>query len=50
MDKKLLQSVICTLEHIEVRGRENMNMLVGCINALESVVKSLNDEAKEGEN
>lgn len=38
---KLIQLVISTLNDVEVKGRENLDKLLGSINALESVEKIL---------
>lgn len=34
VEKGVLASIIGTLQKIDVRGYESMNMLVGCVNAL----------------
>lgn len=50
---EILRAVITTLNSIEVRGKSNMDRLLGCINALEQTVSALEnprDEVKEGEN
>lgn len=48
MDTALIKSVIHTLGSVEIRGRENMEKMLGCINALESIVKSV-ESAPESE-
>lgn len=40
MDTNLIKMVISTLDCIEVKGRDNLDKLLGCINALETVVQS----------
>lgn len=40
MDTKLLKMVISTLNGVEVKGKDNLDRLLGCINALETIVKS----------
>lgn len=40
MDTNLIKMVISTLDTIEVKGRDNLDKLLGCINALETVVQS----------
>lgn len=35
--KGLLQSIIDTLDKIEVRGKDNCNKMLGCIGALEQL-------------
>ena len=49
MDKKLLRNIINTLESIEIKGRDNMDKLLGCINALESMIKLMEAERKSEE-
>lgn len=38
VDIKILQTIVLTLEDIEVHGSENMSKLLGCINALNSYI------------
>lgn len=38
MDVTLIKMVISTLNDIEVKGKDNLDHLLGCINALESFV------------
>ena len=38
MDTTLIKMVISTLNGVEVKGKDNLDRLLGCINALESVV------------
>lgn len=38
---ELLKSVISALDGVEVRGRENMDKLLGSIRALETIVAAL---------
>ena len=47
----LLEKVINTLEQVEVKGSENMNHMLGCINALRSIVSETekNDEDSKTE-
>ena len=40
MNTDLLRSVISTLNCIEVKGKDNLDHLLGCIQALESLVHS----------
>ncbi|MBO4939356.1 MAG: hypothetical protein J6C98_10240 [Oscillospiraceae bacterium] len=40
MDTKLIKMVISTLNGVEVKGKVNLDRLLGCINALESVAKA----------
>lgn len=46
-NKTTLQMVINTLNTIEVRGRENMNHLLGCIMALEHIMAQ-QEEPQDG--
>ena len=46
MDTNLIKMVISTLDTIEVKGRDNLDKLLGCINALESVVQSFEIQKK----
>ena len=46
MDKGLLKSVIYTLNNIEVRGKTNMDRLLGCIRVLEMMANK-NEETKD---
>lgn len=39
MDTTLLKMVISTLNTVEVKGKSNLDALLGCINALENVVQ-----------
>ena len=36
---ELIQNVIVTLNNVDVRGKDNMSRLLGCISALEQVVQ-----------
>ena len=48
---ELLEQVIYTLNHIQVSGKDNLDMLLGCINALESIQEGISKTActeKEG--
>lgn len=46
MDKQLIFNIINTLEQVEVHGSANLNRLLGCIQALESIIQQ---EQSEGE-
>lgn len=39
MDTTLIRLVISTLNDVEVKGKNNLDKLLGCINALESFVQ-----------
>lgn len=46
----LIRMVISTLNDVEVKGKDNLDKLLGCINALESVVQvtdALDAQSKE---
>ncbi len=47
-DKRLLVRIRATLNGIEVRGEENLNSLLGCIQALDSLIAE-EDEDNAGE-
>ena len=49
MDKKLLRNIINTLDAVEIKGRDNMDKLLGCINALASMIKVMEAETKTEE-
>ena len=42
----LIKAIISTLDSVEVRGRDNLNALLGSINALETVVQALENSSK----
>ncbi len=46
MDIELIRRVIATLDGVEVKGRDNLDRLLGCINALQSIVDSNGEEVK----
>lgn len=48
MDLTIIKAVISTLDCIEVKGRDNLDALLGCINALESFaqIAEIQDENK----
>lgn len=51
--KELLESILRTMEAVEVKGRGNLDKLLGCMNALEEVIKLLGrveEENGAGEN
>lgn len=43
----LLQSIVLTLEDIEVHGSDNMGKLLGCINALNSIIEQSGQDDKQ---
>ena len=44
--KETLSIVVNTLNGIEVRGKENLDRLLGCIQTLEQVICTLHNEEK----
>ena len=46
--KRIIQSLIATLGKIEVRGKDNLDMLLGCIQTLEKLLANLEEQEKEG--
>lgn len=44
-----IQAVITTLNKIEVHGKNNLDMLLGCIMALEQIYAQMEREAKSKE-
>lgn len=49
MNTTLIKMIISTLNTVEVKGKENLDALLGCINALESVVKAMESTPAGGE-
>lgn len=43
----MIQMVISTLNEIEVKGKDNMSKLLGCINALTEIINQPKDEDGE---
>ena len=46
MDKKRLAAVIVTLGKVEVRGKENLERLLACMDELERMMREMNEEDK----
>lgn len=46
---KTLTAVRNTLDGIEVKGKDNLDMLLGCIQTLEKTVMALRNAEKPGE-
>lgn len=42
-----LSAVVNTLDHVEVKGRDNMDRLLGCIQTVEAVINALTTPAEE---
>lgn len=48
MDVTIIKLVLNTLEDIEVKGRKNIDAMLGCMNALEEFVHKAEAESKSG--
>lgn len=44
MDVTIIKLVLNTLEDIEIKGKKNIDAMLGCMNALESFVKTAEAE------
>lgn len=44
---ELLQTIVLTLEDIEVKGSDNMSKLLGCINALNDYIAQIEQTPNE---
>lgn len=42
-----IQDIINTLNQVEVKGKNNMDLLLGAIMALEAMLEGMNNQAKE---
>lgn len=40
---QIIKSLIITLEKVEVRGKDNLDMLLGCIQTLEKLLETIKD-------
>jgi hypothetical protein len=40
---QIIKSLIITLEKVEVRGKDNLDMLLGCIKTLEKLLETIKD-------
>lgn len=49
MDINLIAGIKNTLEQVEVHGSANLNKLLGCIQALDSIIQQNTEEQSEGE-
>ena len=47
MDVQMIRCVIVTLNDIEVKGKDNLDKLLGSIMALESVARSIEQHTQE---
>lgn len=46
VDVTIIKLVLNTLEDIEIKGKKNIDAMLGCMNALESIVKNAEAENK----
>lgn len=46
---QMLQMVVTTLNAVEVKGKDNLSKLLGCINVLESIINMEEKTTEEGE-
>lgn len=49
MNTQMLKQIIYTLGNLEVHGKENLSRLLGCIEALEDIVRFSEQPAVPGE-
>ena len=48
MDLTIIKLVLNTLEDIEIKGKKNIDAMLGCMNALENFVQLAEAENKPG--
>lgn len=48
--KSVLEKLIFTLEKIEVNGKNNLDMLLGCILTLEKLIEAIEETETQAEN
>ena len=48
--EQYLESLLLSLNSIEVRGKDNLNVLLGCILAVEAAIANLDKPEEESEN
>ena len=46
---EFLETLLRSLNVIEIRGKGNMELLLGCISAVENAISQLNNPPTEGE-
>ena len=46
MDVTIIKLVLNTLEDIEIKGRNNIDAMLGCMNALENFIQTAEAESK----
>ena len=47
MDTTMIRCVIATLNDIEIKGKDNMDKLLGCIMAMEGLAQQMEQPATE---
>ena len=47
MDVTIIKLVLNTLEGIEIKGKKNIDAMLGCMNALEGFVKNAENKKKD---
>lgn len=47
MNTTIIKLVLNTLEDIEIKGKKNIDAMLGCMNALESFIQSAESEKEE---
>lgn len=47
MDVTIIELVLNTLEDIEIKGKKNIDAMLGCMNALEVFIRGAEAENKE---
>lgn len=45
--EELIRKVLATLDKVEVRGRDNIDMLLGCMQALEKIAAAMKHNREE---
>ncbi len=45
--EELIRKVITTLDKVEVKGRNNLDRMLGCMNALEKIADALKHNREE---
>lgn len=45
--EELIRKVLATLDKVEVKGRDNIDMLLGCMQALEKIAAAMKHNREE---
>jgi hypothetical protein len=48
VDVTIIKLVLNTLEDIEIKGKKNIDAMLGCMNALENFIQTAEAENKKG--